>query len=181
MILCDGLLNLGTINNMQKTQSATSLLLGPWETAFSIEINDKIKSKSNYRRGNKKIQSWKPYKKFENDLALVISTEIPDNWYLGEKEKAVRDRPIIVATIISETNLDSSNVSKSILDACEGLLYYNDASVKITTTVTEKPLKRNQDCKTVIAFALLSPYATLSEQIAASKVLLEKTKEAYKR
>jgi hypothetical protein len=84
-----------------------------------------------------------------------------------------------VAVIISQSNLDSSNISKSILDACEGLVYLNDASVKATITITEKPLKKNQDNKTILAFASLPPESSLEDQITAATALLNQSKELF--
>ena len=160
-------------------RKTTLALYGPWDEAFWIKIEDTIKSKSNYRRGNNKVQNWLPYKKFESDLSLIISTKLPKGWKVGSREKSLKERPIIVAVIISQSNLDSSNISKSILDACEGLVYLNDASVKATITITEKPLKKNQDNKTILAFASLPPESSLRDQIAAATALLNQSKELF--
>ena len=165
-------------NNTFDTECALGLY-GPWNAAFWIKIEDTIKSKSNYRRGNNKVQNWLPYRKFENDLSFIISTKLPSNWEIGNREQSLKERPIIVAVIIAQSNLDSSNISKSILDACEGLVYLNDASVKATITITEKPLKKNQDNKTIVAFALLDNEATLEEQVKASTALLSQCKELF--
>jgi len=165
-------------NNILDTKRATNIS-GPWDEAFWIKLEDAIKSKSNYRRGSNKVQNWLPYKKFESDLSLIVSTKIPPNWEIGSREQSLKERPIVVAVIISQTNLDSSNIAKSILDACEGIVYLNDASVKTTITITEKPLKKNQDNKTILAFALLSPEATLEDQVKASSTLLIHSKELF--
>ena len=182
-MLCDATLFTGTINAMDSKiilEPECALgLKGPWGAAFWIKIEDTIKSKSNYRRGNNKVQNWLPYRKFENDLSFIVSTKLPNNWEIGNREQSLKERPIIVAVIIAQSNLDSSNISKSILDACEGLVYLNDASVKTSITITEKPLKKNQDNKTILAFASLPPKATLEDQVKASTELLSQCKELF--
>ena len=108
-----------------------------------------VKSKSNFRRSGK--SKWSEIASFEYELAHLIRQARPSDWQTDEQKK-VSDRPKVVAVIIARTMLDAGNLSKSVLDAAEGVLFQNDASVSL---VMEYADRGRDDQQAIISFIQL--------------------------
>lgn len=54
----------------------------------------------------------------------------PSAWQVGDAGLPLDQRPLVVSYIRGRSNVDVANYSKSILDACQGVLYVSDASVQ---------------------------------------------------
>lgn len=106
--------------------------------AFWFTTEGAVRSKSNFRRYEKKGRSWQAYRSFEQVVALLCAQARPPGWELGEKSAPLATRPRVVAAIFAHTTLDAGNVPKSVLDACEGVVYHNDASVACVLVSTRR-------------------------------------------
>lgn len=101
-----------------------------------LEIDYPLKSKSNYRRSPQKGgrgDEWLKQRKFEEGLALAARAARPANWPLGDVSDSVAKRPGYVVLIVARTTLDTANMAKSVTDALEGVLFHNDASVRLVS------------------------------------------------
>lgn len=131
---------------------------GPWEQAFVCSIGTPVRSKSNFRRYNRRNvgdrDRWAAFKHFEALLAHQAQTVLPDGWDLGDATKPVAKRPTVIAYIWARTTLDAANLSKSVLDALQGIAYHNDASVTAVACVAQRS---RLDQHGVIAVARLAP------------------------
>lgn len=104
-------------------------LNGPWLSAFMVTVPLSLQSKSNFRRfkaGSSRGLSGS----FENSVGLLVKSVRPAQWLLGDRDIPVADRPLVVSYIRGKSNIDVANYSKSVLDACQGVLYVSDASVQ---------------------------------------------------
>jgi hypothetical protein len=102
---------------------------------FSVLL-PKMVSKSNYRRGDS--SKWRRNVAFERECSLLLKSSMPESWTLGSPLDPLVDRPRVVVAIAAVTLLDAGNISKSLLDAAEGVLYLNDASVWAVTQVVSR-------------------------------------------
>lgn len=141
-------------------------LSGPWDSAFYVELPSKLRSKSNYRRGQK---GWGALTTFETVAAGALTQARPEEWDLGEKGTPIKSRPSVVLAVAATSLLDSTNFTKSLADAMEGVLVHNDASVAASATLSVRA-KDNQRCG--VAIAQLPPGADLHVQAAALQELL---------
>ncbi|MFM7089095.1 MAG: RusA family crossover junction endodeoxyribonuclease [Candidatus Paceibacterota bacterium] len=128
---------------------------GPWVEGFVIKLDSQLKSKSNFRRGS----NWSKYVKYEKDLALTIKEVLPYTWDLGSRDNTINERPKVVIQIVAESLIDTGNLSKSVLDALEGVLYHNDASVVAVASMSIRKKKGY----TYIGVARLRPDASFEE------------------
>lgn len=113
---------------------------------FSVLL-PKMVSKSNYRRGD--AVKWRKNVAFERECALLLRATMPESWSLGDARDSLVERPRVVVAIAAVTLLDAGNISKSLLDAAEGVLYINDASVWAVTQVVSR---KKVDQKTAACF-----------------------------
>jgi hypothetical protein len=74
-----------------------------------------------------------------------------------------------VALVAARTLLDVSNLSKSVLDALEGIVYVTDAQVVAETSLSERG---RSDQWLSVAFARLDRPRTLLEVTAAASALV---------
>lgn len=65
--------------------------------------------------------------------------------------------------------VDAGNFPKSVLDACEGIVFTNDAQVQVVTAVSERG---RREPYLLIAFAQLDPSLTIREAALAGSALL---------
>ena len=144
---------------------------GPWEQAILLTLPNKVQSKSNYRRG----RNWTAFSKYERDLAIEVKAKTPENWDIGSYKDKISKRPKIVIQILAESLLDAGNLSKSILDALEGVLYHNDASVAAVTCTGV----RSRDGVTILAVARLKPDSNINEVQYAVRELNKFVTERY--
>lgn len=139
---------------------------GPWVQAFVVDVPFAVRSKSNFRRGGTGTDAraqWKAHQAFEAELRQLFRAELPAGWEVAA-DLPLPQRPVIVVAIRAVTMLDTGNVSKSILDAVEGVVYRNDAQVRAELTVTERS-RHEQAAR--IGFARLTPGTTGAPVTAA--------------
>jgi hypothetical protein len=106
------------------------------QTALWVEL-PQLRSKSNFRRG-KKSKNWSRLQGFEDELAISARAVRPMEWPMGDPGAAISSRPSVVAVVIADTLLDTGNVTKSVFDALEGVLYHTDASIRAELVVTNR-------------------------------------------
>lgn len=127
-----------------------------WQCAFAVRIPFPVRSKANFRRYRRNRVAdrarWSAHRAFEQDLSALVQASVPQAWQVGEADQPLGRRPVVVAVVYAATTLDASNLAKSVLDACQGLLYVNDASVLAVCSVARRT-RRDQDG--VVAFAQL--------------------------
>lgn len=147
------------------------LLTGPWIEAFWFSPQTHLRSKSNFRRvkkGSSADGDWRSLKRFEQTISTTARIARPSTWKIGNDNIAVSARPMIVSVVVARSMLDSGNFSKSVLDACEGVVFHTDASVVASTGVSERG-RIGQRC--VIGFARLAPGSSL-ENVAKAVAAL---------
>jgi hypothetical protein len=151
-------------------QSGHSLgvLKGPWLNAFWVLTENRIRSKSNFRR-SKSSAAWRANQDFETTLALSLRAARPLTWPVVDGAIPLSERPVFVAVTFAKSTIDAGNHSKSVLDAAEGVVYVNDAQVAASCAVAERGLS---DPYLLIAFAQLPPGSSLQEIASAGSVLL---------
>lgn len=151
----------------------TELAPGPWQSAFATPLPVKLRSKSNYRRGSK---GWAALTSFEQVAAATFLRARPSDWDTGSKHVAVKDRPSVVIAIAASSLVDSTNFTKSIADAAQGVLVVTDASIIASSTLA---LRSAKDQRCVVAFAQLPAGATMREQAAALTALLAQLPDLF--
>jgi Holliday junction resolvase RusA-like endonuclease len=138
-----------------------TLLDGPWLCGFVFEAGMEMRSKSNFRRHQRssKMSPWERSKEFEEYLGWLARSVRPSEWAVGDRTVELAGRPVVVAAIAARSRVDVANFSKSVLDACEGVLYVTDASVLGVASVGE----RGDGARTFLGFAQLAPGASPGE------------------
>lgn len=111
-----------------------------------------LKSKSNFRR-ELRGSAWGSIRSFEDDLAKLLLGARGFSWPLGDKSAKVSDRPHVVACVLARTLIDAGNLSKSVHDAAEGVIYHTDASVRCTMEFAERAGKNQHGA---VGFAVCS-------------------------
>lgn len=134
-------------------------LVGPWDEAFMCLIPIQIKSKSNYRR-SKGSNNWQSFNKFEEDVKILVKKACPETWVLGDKAKELKSRPVVVNFIYAQSALDTANLSKSVLDGCENIVFHTDASVRACSAISTRVRSPQWG---VTAFARLDPASSIEE------------------
>lgn len=126
---------------------------------FIVRVPFKLNSKSNFRYG----QKWSTHKDFSRNIAHLVTVARPSVWTLppsSSPTESVSARHHIVCSLWFSTIFDSGNVSKSILDALEGVLYFNDAEVRSVYSATRRSRAENFG---YMAFAQCEPDVTSKE------------------
>lgn len=100
---------------------------------FIVNFKDKLESKSNFRI---KKSDWAVMKRFESMVSAEVSRALPAQWEIGSREDKLIERPKVACALIAAGRVDNGNISKSILDSLEGLVYINDASVISSTSLS---------------------------------------------
>lgn len=118
----------GTVNYVHTTAQATVTAVYP----------GKVYSKSNYRVGQKDQSRWLEHKNYQRNVAAVLRAARGVDWNRDTSTKSVKERPIIAAALHARCLLDTGNVSKSVLDAAEGILMENDAEIRALIETTER-------------------------------------------
>lgn len=144
--------------------SCAGTLEGPWLRAVWFSVDFPIRSKSNFRRyhGGQVAdrERWKTFRQFEDSLGVLCRDALGAGWELGQRDQGVAKRPVVVAYIWARTMLDAANLSKSVLDAVEGLVFLNDASVAAVACAAERV---RADQRGLVAFAQLAPGASMHQ------------------
>lgn len=115
-----------------------------------------LRSKSNFRRsrrGSTESGAWDRSKVFEESLGWLVRAARPEVWVLGDRDALLAERPVVVAAIAARSRIDVANFSKSVLDACEGVLFVTDASVLGVVCLGERGVGDD----TLLGFAQLPP------------------------
>jgi Holliday junction resolvase RusA-like endonuclease len=77
--------------------------------------------------------------KFVQNLRLFTPRELPLTWDIGPATATLDKRPSVAALLWARTALDAGNLSKSSLDALEGIVYRTDASVRSVLSLSQRP------------------------------------------
>jgi Holliday junction resolvase RusA-like endonuclease len=125
-------------------------------SAFCFPIPDGVQSKSNFRR-QRRGGDWGRLSRFEDLVATYARAARPTGWVLGDPDLPVAKRPGVVAVVWARTMLDAGNLSKSVLDALEGVVYVNDNAVRAVVELAERG---RSDQSAVVALAQLPPDAS---------------------
>lgn len=136
--------------------SPSEVLAGPWSCGFVLRAGMPLRSKSNFRRsrrGSGGNETWELSKAFEESLGWLVRAARPAAWVLGDRDAVLAERPVVVAAIAARSRIDVANFSKSVLDACEGVLYVTDASVLGVVCLGERGVGDD----TLLGFAQLPP------------------------
>jgi len=155
---------------VQQQAAPGETLAGPWVSGFVLRAGMPLRSKSNFRRsqrGSGQSGAWERSKAFEEALGWLVRAARPEGWVLGERSLPLEARPVVVAAIAARSRIDVANFSKSVLDACEGVLYVTDASVLGVICLGERGVGED----TLLGFAQLGPGASPREVAAALSVL----------
>jgi Holliday junction resolvase RusA-like endonuclease len=140
---------------------------GPWRMAFWAAVPGDVRSKSNYRRGG--ATKWGDVKTYEDRVYAHVRAARPSGWVLDKDSAvAVKDRHAVVAVMIGRTLLDTGNLSKSTLDACEGLLFLSDAQVIACVEAVERTRAKPG---LLLACAQLEPGAQAADGLTAAMAL----------
>ena len=149
---------------------------GPWIRAFGCPIPFAIHSKSNFRRGGASSSTaWRDEQAFRSQLAALVGSALPAGWDPGDRAVPLAARPVFAVAIVAISRLDTANLSKSILDALEGLVFINDAQVRYQVATSE----RRGDPRGLVAVAALDPGVTPAELAKAGSALLDAALAAF--
>jgi len=137
--------------------------------AFVMDVPLRLRSKSNARRFRAGSRPDPGLSSFEAALAAQVRSVRPSGWDLGERSGPLGERPALAAVILARSPLDAGNFPKSVLDALEGVLYHNDASVLALTCISQRSGVREGSFR--LGFALLRPSPSPRDLAAASAAL----------
>ena len=127
---------------------------GSWDSGFWIDVPFPLRSKSNYRRGQASAgREWKAVQAFEEAVGLLARSQLPSGWVIGNDTLPVSGRPAVLVCIVARSMLDAANFSKSVLDACERVVFTSDASV---LGVVSLGIRVKADQRAVVGFAQTS-------------------------
>lgn len=142
---------------------------GPWQSAFAFEVPGPLLSKSNFRRGGVSAGfSWQSLSRFEQSVAAVARQARPVSWAAPEAGVSLSQRSPVVSVIVARSLLDVGNFHKSLLDACEGVLFVSDAEVRAVLAVGDRA---RSDQWAWAGFAQCAPGAGVAELSAAVSAL----------
>lgn len=154
--------------NLLLPSSGGQLVDGPWEQAFYAVLPGAVQSKANYRRGAR-TGTWNTHRGYEAAVRAAVRTARPAAWDKGDATTGVANRPKVVSTLVARALLDSGNLNKSILDACQGDLFVTDAQV---ISVSDTVIRAAKDQGLLAAFALLPAHATAAGVLQAQAALI---------
>jgi hypothetical protein len=144
-----------------------------------IELSSPLRSKSNYRRsqrGSSSSGEWEDHRAFEKELSMMALAARPTNWPEGDKKDKVSNRPGYVVLIVARTTLDSANMAKSATDALQGVLFHNDASVRLVSCLSIRT-KTNQSA--TILIEALRPGSSTNDALQSAAYLSNKYEELH--
>lgn len=146
---------------------------GPWNAGFCVALPFAVRSKSNARRFRQGSRpragdDWASFADFEARVGDVFAAAVPAAWDPGDPAAPVAARPVVVCFIAARTLLDSANISKSVVDAGQKVLYPTDTTVRATGDVTVRSRSRQHGH---VGFAQLDAAATLPDIYQALSAL----------
>lgn len=145
--------------------------------SFCVVVPFPLRSKSNFRRRSQS-RDWAVEQAFRRDLSVVVSAARPVNWPMGDATVPVAQRPAVACVIVATSTLDTANLSKSVLDALEGVVYHTDAQVRYQCAVSNRGRSAQ---RAVLAFAALDADTELSELHAHGARLAELALDVFAR
>ena len=143
-----------------------------WTAAVWAAFNEPVVSKANHRMFTKTSgsSSWQKIAMFEQGVHHRLRQVRPPQWVLPASDSAPASRPAVACVVVARTMLDAGNVTKSLLDASEGVLVVNDYEVSALATITERG---RANAGAVAAFAQLHVGVTARHKQRALDVLTE--------
>jgi len=147
---------------------------GTWDldglVAFWVRLDGPVLSKSNHRhsRAGERAGQWRRLAGFEEAVTLQLRAARPAAWQTQWNDPVVANRPRVVAVVSACTMLDAGNVSKSLLDAGQGIVMGTDAEV---ASVCETVQRSRTNPGAVLAFAQL-PAGSDSDAVLRAQILL---------
>ena len=161
----------GTVDDVTVHPATDKRLMVPGtDAACWFELPFAVRSKSNYRQGAE--SDWAAQKQFTADVAGEARIARPGDWPVCDPDVRLDKRPQVVAFLWARTLIDAGNLSKSILDACESILYVNDAQCRHVGQLVERA-GTNQ--RGICGFALLTPGASDLDVIDITAALARTT------
>jgi Holliday junction resolvase RusA-like endonuclease len=134
-----------------------------------LNLDFPLRSKSNFRR-SPGSGTWASHRDFEIAVGALARSARPKEWLLGEQDDPLKKRPVIVMVLQATTLLDTANLTKSLADALEGVLYHNDASVQMVLSTSQRA-RVNQTA--TVLLALLEPGSSTYQMRTALDTLLD--------
>ena len=125
--------------------------------SYFVTSLPQVRSKSNYRSTRAKSGAWREFAEFEKHASLLLRQSMPSDWTLGDAQDTILYRPQVVSCVLASTMLDAGNISKSVLDAAEGVVYHNDASVRAVTQLIRRSSKGQSGA---VGFAMIDRETT---------------------
>lgn len=150
---------------------------GPWVAALIVGVEGPVRSKSNYRRRGSH-QTWAELAEFSNTISQVLTSARPAGWPDVEVERnlEVASRHMVIGAAYARGLIDTPNLSKSLYDAAEGILYPNDVAVRAEYSAMERG-RGNQ--RLVWGVAVLDPHTDPTHILSATVALAEETHRVY--
>jgi len=157
-------------------------LSGPWDQGFWFVVPGPWRSKSNFRRFGKRgsgggSSNWDELQSFEDKVAVLARSHLPDGWEIGVPGSPVASRPGVVAFAYVESLLDVSNLSKSYLDALENIVFLTDAVVRHCSCMGVRVPGEGVG---VVGLARITAGAGHDAVLAAGRKLAEQTLAAWR-
>ena len=124
-----------------------------WKQSFWVNIPGAVVSKSNHRKATATSgsASWRKVKNYESEVSFELRRARPQHWPTPPMSLPPRESRLpFVAVIAAVTRMDAGNISKSLLDAAQGVIYFSDAHVLAVSEIVE----RSGTPGTLIAFAV---------------------------
>jgi len=133
-------------------------------------VDAPFRSKSNHRHSSKRAAraAWGRQAGFAEEITLLTKTHRPPTWDLGDEHAPLSTRPIVVAVCVASTTIDAGNLTKTVLDAAQATVYWDDASVRFDAALVDRSGSRTGGR---VGFARLPADATVGD-IAAAGIAL---------
>lgn len=139
-----------------------------------FELPFAMRSKSNFRRYSDAARGdWDVLQRFERDVRRVAARFQPAAWLLGDPPPApVATRPQVLCFMWARTVIDAGNLSKSVIDALEGLYFHTDSSVRSDHSIVTRS---RTDQRGFVALAQLPPGSAMRDTLTAAVELAERS------
>jgi Holliday junction resolvase RusA-like endonuclease len=142
-----------------------------------VIVPGRVVSKANHRQKSRTsgAASWSAVAAYETEVATELRRARPATWpHVPSVLPAKSERHDIVSVIAARTRMDVGNISKSILDAGQYVLYTSDSQISASAELVER---NRQDQATLIAFACVTP--GVNKEHALIELLASVTKLLY--
>lgn len=122
-------------------------------SAFFIDGDFALASKSNYRQDKKDRSRWRALVSFEEILSTTARSVRPDDWPVSDKTVPLAKRPVIAIALVASSVVDAANLPKSVTDALQGVCYPDDAAARFVAVCT----RRRREPRFCLALAAVMP------------------------